>query len=319
MKLSVAICTRNRSTSLRRTLESIANTRIPPELQWEVLVVNNNSTDDTDLVIDNFSDRLPVRRLFESARGLSNARNTAVTAARGEYIIWTDDDVVVTSSWLDAYCRAIDQWRNAVLFGGPIRPHFAEPVPRWLQQGWSAVPAAFAAVDLGEEPVIFSVLEGKIPYGANFGIRRTEQLKHPYNLLLGAGTNYYAEETTVIIEILKGGAEGRWVPAAAVDHIISTERMSVGYLSQYYERLGRTLYYLDHRTAGDNEARLFGRPRWIWRSIAEGELKYWASRLFEPSIRWLPALRARAVAWGAFKESGRRRALEGVQRDNSTP
>ena len=236
MKLSVAISTWNRSNSLRRTLKSIADASVPPGLVWEIIVINNNSTDDTDRVIDSFADRLPIRRLFEPIQGVARAKNTGAAAARGEFIIWTDDDVIVSRSWLTAYCQAFERSPNAILFGGPIRPVFDQPVPHWLEQGWQAVPSAFAAVDLGTNPVSLSALGSQIPYGANFAIRRAEQVKHRYNPVLGPGTTYYGEETTIIIQLLRDGAEGWWVPEAAVDHAIPRTRMTAEYISRYFMR-----------------------------------------------------------------------------------
>src|SRR5436305_13472240 len=93
MFVTIAICTFNRAASLRRTLDSLAAMRVPADLGWEVVVVNNSCTDTTDAVIDSFVGRLPIRREFEKSAGQSHARNRAIDVAIGEYIIWTDDDV----------------------------------------------------------------------------------------------------------------------------------------------------------------------------------------------------------------------------------
>src|SRR5262249_10345499 len=105
MKLSVAICTWNRAKLLEQCLDRLANAS-PPTADWELLVVNNNCSDNTDGVLDSFAARLPVRRIFEPKQGHSNARNAAVRSASGDYIIWTDDDVLVDKEWLVAYERA---------------------------------------------------------------------------------------------------------------------------------------------------------------------------------------------------------------------
>jgi glucosyl-dolichyl phosphate glucuronosyltransferase len=95
MLVTVAICTFNRAESLRRTLALLTTMQVPPRLSLEVVVINNNSSDGTDNVINEFCCQLPLRREFEPRPGHSNARNRAVDVARGDYIIWTDDDVVV--------------------------------------------------------------------------------------------------------------------------------------------------------------------------------------------------------------------------------
>src|SRR5437764_7580197 len=88
--ITVAICTFNRAESLRRTLDSLAAMRLPSDLAWEIVIVNNNSTDHTNGVIDEYLNRLPIRREWEPHPGLSNARNRAIDAAQGKYIVWTD-------------------------------------------------------------------------------------------------------------------------------------------------------------------------------------------------------------------------------------
>src|SRR5213593_3681732 len=119
MDLTVAICTWNRWRLLHQALEQMTKLVIPHDVEWELLVVNNNCTDATDRVIEEFASRLPLRRLFEPKPGLSNARNAAVREARGEYILWTDDDTQVDEHWVATYVRAFQQWPNAAFFGGP--------------------------------------------------------------------------------------------------------------------------------------------------------------------------------------------------------
>src|SRR5687767_259622 len=112
VKLTVAICTWNRSELLSKSLQQLTRMQ-QPCAPWEVIVVNNGSTDETELVLDAFVDRLPLRRVFEPAPGQSHARNAAVRQASGDYVIWTDDDVLVDAAWLIAYERAIKRWPEA--------------------------------------------------------------------------------------------------------------------------------------------------------------------------------------------------------------
>src|ERR1700694_4507645 len=95
MKITIAICTWNRAPSLRTTLESIAAASPPRESTFEIVVINNNCTDATDQIAGEFAARLLVRVHHEEKAGLSHARNKAIDAASGEYIIWIDDDVTV--------------------------------------------------------------------------------------------------------------------------------------------------------------------------------------------------------------------------------
>ena len=132
MFITIAICTFNRAESLRRTLDSLVAMRVPSDLSWEIVIVNNNSTDHTDEVISEYVGRLPVRWEFEPRPGKSNARNRAIDVAKGEYIVWTDDDVVVDTGWLTAYVEAFRRWPEAAVFGGRIMPRYEAPVAKWV-------------------------------------------------------------------------------------------------------------------------------------------------------------------------------------------
>ena len=116
MKITVAICTWNRAELLDRTLGEMIGLRVPEGVEWELLVIDNNSTDDTENVVAGFEGRLPVRHVFEPRAGKSHAANTVLREARGDLIVWTDDDVLVDAGWLEAYAHAARDWPDAALF-----------------------------------------------------------------------------------------------------------------------------------------------------------------------------------------------------------
>ncbi len=133
MNVTVAICTWNRARLLDETLSRFRSVRVPAGLDWELLVVNNRSTDDTDEVLKKYESALPLRRLFEPQQGLSHARNCAIAAAQGELLLWTDDDVLVDADWLGQLVRAANSHPTAAYFGGPIDPWFETDA----RGGWS--------------------------------------------------------------------------------------------------------------------------------------------------------------------------------------
>ena len=102
MKISVILCTYNRCQSLAKTLESIAVSVLPESVEWEVVVVDNNSKDQTREVIEDFCRRNAgrFRYIHESQQGLSHARNAGIREARGEILAFTDDDIIVDNKWL---------------------------------------------------------------------------------------------------------------------------------------------------------------------------------------------------------------------------
>jgi glycosyltransferase involved in cell wall biosynthesis len=296
--VTVAICTRNRSRALERTLRSLSTIVVPTSLQWEVVVVDNGSRDDTAKSIASFSAVLPLRALVESRVGLSHARNAAIAAARGEYILWLDDDVLVETGWLSAYHDAFRAWPDVAFFGGPIIPELEGTPPRWLQLALPHVSNAYASLDLGDTPV--ALTRETLPFGANFVVRAEEQRRCAFDPALGRrGELLYAgEEWAVLQELLARGAAGRWVPGARVRHVIPVHRQSVRYLRRYYT--GNAMSLARTRTV-IGEPMLFGRPRWAWREAVLQELAYRTTRVYASADVWSVHLRRASIAWGLLR------------------
>ena len=229
MKLSVAICTWNRAQELDRSLLTISQMDFPAAIEWELLIVNNNCSDHTDDVIAKFSEKLPIRRLFEPRLGLSYARNCAVDEARGELLVWTDDDVSVDKLWLNEMLAAVERWPSAAVFGGKIDPDFEEEPPPWIVEGMPVISTWWALLDLGLQERKFNI--GEVPFGANLAFRLAILRQHRFDTSLGRkGTLLVSdEETKVVNSISCQGYDVVWVPSAKVRHRISKARMSLDY------------------------------------------------------------------------------------------
>ena len=132
MTVTVVICTWNRAELLDRTLAQFKMLELPPHLRWELLVVNNRCTDDTDKVISRYDGALPIRRLYEDEPGKSHAANRAIDEAKGDLLVWTDDDVLVQPNWLVAYVKAAAAYPDVSVFGGTILPWFEHRAPDWI-------------------------------------------------------------------------------------------------------------------------------------------------------------------------------------------
>ncbi|MFL5577817.1 MAG: glycosyltransferase [Gemmatimonadaceae bacterium] len=291
--LTVAICTWRRAALLRRTLANHAAARLPAGLAWELIVVDNDaSTDEVQRVVDEFAGRLPVRCVLEPTLGLSRARNAAVRAALGTYVLWTDDDVLVPPTWIAAYARAIARWPDAAVLGGPIRPHFDARPPEWLRQALPVVAHAFSLLELGREPVPFGGTV--LPFGANYAVRAAEQRCHLYSPALGRIGDFVAmhEETEVVRAILREGGVGWYVPWAPVRHIIPESRQSVHYLRHYFYGNGASTSRLRSFPT------LFGRPLWMWRRAVQHEVLYHITRPFARPERWALHMRLASSGWG---------------------
>ena len=297
MRLTVVICTWNRAALLRQTLASISQLRVPDGVQWELLVVNNNSTDETEQAIASWAGRLPLRMLVEPRPGKSHALNRAVRDAAGDYILFTDDDVLVSPDWIQAYCEAFRADPDAAVFGGPIVPWFAGDPPAWLVRTFRQIEYAYAALDLGDAPVQFGGHD--VPFGANMALRAREQRGYQYNPELGPrpGSGLRGEEITLVKAMLAAGARGWWVPGARVRHYIPPERQTTAHVREWYRGWGNYLARTEPRPPGP---RLFGRPLWLWREVLGAELRYRVGRVLSPPEVWVEALKQAGTARGRF-------------------
>jgi glucosyl-dolichyl phosphate glucuronosyltransferase len=295
VKLSVAICTRDRGDLLRQTLEHMAEAlRVPAGVRWELLVVDNGSSDHTTDVVQDLTGRLPIRSLREPRQGLSTARNTAVREAAGEYIIWTDDDVLVDPAWLEAYTDAFRRRPGAAIFGGVITPVFPEQnPPAWLGRIWPYVASAYAVCDLG--PAEVPLTTRRLPYGANMAIRMAEQRLHSFSLALGhsGSARVGGEETALMRAILAGGAEGWWVPDARVGHVLPPSRLTLEYLQSFYFGRGQRLRV----DPEDHRGMRWGTSGWLVQ-LAAAEAAYHAGRVLGVTGLYARGLRRRWIARG---------------------
>lgn len=297
MLLTVAICTRNRAATVRRALAALGECAPPSNATWELVVVDNGSSDDTPSVLREFESTLPLRVVSETATGLARARNAAVRSARGDYLIWTDDDCLVDQQWLMAYARAFEEWPGAVVFGGPIVPRFEGDPPSWLTPIARRVETAYAGRDLGNEPIALSLERNRVPFGANYAIRADVQRARPYDTALGRGAAIaLGEETEVLHAVLRDGGEGRWVPSAAVTHCIPPNRQRVAYLRHYYAANGahREWRQLVVGSCDGSALRLLART-------ARDEMRYQVFRQYRRPEVWIESLISASVGWGRLR------------------
>lgn len=313
MSISIVICTWNRASLLQQTLNRLVSVKKPEDVKWEVLVVNNNCTDHTAAIVEEFAERLPIRMAIEPEQGLSAARNRGIQEAQSDLIIWTDDDVLVGDSWLIEYARALKAHPSVALFGGPIEPWFDGNPPAWLVKSWRVVESAYAVRDLGEHEA--PLTEKRLPFGANFAIRRDIQSQFPFDTRLGRrGANLLSgEETKVMTGILNAGYPSLWLPKASVRHFVGADRQNLGYLRRYYRAIGATRIRLMHESPHMPkqfvEAKsLFGMPLWLLRSAAINELQYLALRPFGDPDQWLPKLQEASTQLGMAIEQRRLKA-----------
>ena len=233
MAVTIAVPTHNRSRMLLATLESIAALEKPECGIAECLVIDNNSTDDTAAVAEDFARYapLPMRRIFERRQGSSYARNRAVNEARGEVILFIDDDAVAEPHWAVELLAAMEARRlDAVC--GMVLPRWSVAPPTWLGPSVAIKLAVHDEAALKDAPP--SVLDTIHNYfSANVAFRRDSFTRFGrFREELGVvGRNPMSGEDTELFErIMRSGGAMGFAPAARVHHLIPRERMTRAYL-----------------------------------------------------------------------------------------
>ncbi|HEX5885865.1 MAG TPA: glycosyltransferase family 2 protein, partial [Pyrinomonadaceae bacterium] len=184
MQFDVVIPTYNRSALLRKAIDSLLCARVPDELSVRIIVVDNNSTDDTKAVINEYAERSNgrVSYVFEKQQGRSPALNAGIAAATGDLIGFIDDDEEIDEAWYETILSAFKN--NEVDFiGGPYLPRFESDVPEWLPKNYGAV---VGIVDGGDKVASFDDSYPGILMGGNAVFRREVlQRVGPYSTALG--------------------------------------------------------------------------------------------------------------------------------------
>jgi len=231
MKTSVIICTYNRSVSLKRTLESLWKMSGLESIDWELIIVDNNSSDNTHDVVNNFiqSSKFPCKYIYENKQGLSYARNKGIAEATGEILSFTDDDVIVEKYWLQNIRNEFKN-KEVACIGGKILPIWENPQPAWLR---GDLLQFLALQDLGEEKI---ELDSPVIWGANLSIRSSMFKKYGlFDPTLGniEGKLYGGEETKFVRMLLENGENVLYCPDILVHHCIPGFRMKKSYFRKW--------------------------------------------------------------------------------------
>ena len=229
LKVTVAIPTYNRADFLRQTLAGLVTQQFPRD-HFEILVIDNNSTDQTRAVVAEFASARPAPRcLLETRQGLDHARNRAIAEARGEIILFGDDDILVQPDWIAQMAVPLlaDSARRIGAVGGEVIPVFPDGLPPWVAE-WHW-PLAFRA-DLGPLDARHS------PMGANLAFPKWvfEQLGVFHTALDRAAGNYFSGgDSEMIRRVRAAGHEVWFAPAAAVQHQMPATRTTFRYATRH--------------------------------------------------------------------------------------
>jgi glycosyltransferase involved in cell wall biosynthesis len=277
MKFSIVIATYQRAAELVETLDSLA--KLQSSDPWEVIVVDNNSSDDTRDVVERARAHFPARLTyaFEREQGRSAALNHGFGLAGGDIIVTTDDDVRVPVDWLTRIGNAFAIQEREYI-GGRVLPIWGAPRPRWLPDHGGSQWAVIALLDFGPEPIRIGT---RVPLGVNMAFRRRAlDAVGGFNPRIGrkAGTLLGQEVREWCLRAHEAGLRGDYIPDVTLRHVIPADRLNKRYFRRwfYWRGISRAMLYAD--TGLDMEAperstldfstvpHIAGVPRYMFRS-----------------------------------------------------
>ncbi|ASS66732.1 MULTISPECIES: glycosyltransferase family 2 protein [unclassified Paenibacillus] len=227
MKVTVAICTHNRAEDTKEAVWSVLRQQFDFS-QYEVLVVDNKSTDgtwETMLELQRTAGVGPerVRCVREETLGLSAARNRAIREARGRYILFLDDDAVAKPGWMGAIVDVFERDAGIGCVGGKIDPVWEGGEPEWLPDMFKTL---YTVLDYA--PGVTEMEAPRIPFGANVAFRADVFKRHaPFREDLGrVGSNLLSSEESELIDRIRATHKVCYTPHAVVDHKIAKSRIS---------------------------------------------------------------------------------------------
>jgi hypothetical protein len=246
MKISVIICTRNRAEVLPATLNAVFALAPPAGYEYEVVVVDNGSTDKTRLVVTNFIAALPkchykrLRYGYDPHAGLSNARNTALRIAQGDVLVFIDDDIWPTASWLNEIAHEFAAHPEVSLLGGRVllAQEHLQPV----------------GIVTGEERQILTTPDSAaLVLGSNLAFRRSLVAEiGGFDPRLGAGSAFAAgEDVDFVYRALKAGHQLLYAPNVTVYHNHDRVSHEQACKLAYGCGTGAVAYFVKHLLKGD--------------------------------------------------------------------
>ena len=269
LKLTVLLASHNGAGTLPRVLEGYTQAHAP-HCDWEIVVVNNASTDTTNAILEDFQARLPLKFKFEGLPGKNRALNSGLDLVTGTAIILTDDDAVPEAGFLRNWEDAIQKHPDTDVFGGTVDLIFDAPLPEWHQSSKSHFSELYAyRKGMNDGPV-----EATDIYGPNMAVGpRVVRDGIRFNEDIGpaAGNSAYAmgSETELCRRLSDAGYSLSFVSSPAVSHIVRPHQTTPDFMRQRAYRLGKGAA-LQQWIAGDIKRTASGKFRTFLRKLRQG-------------------------------------------------
>lgn len=273
MKLNVIIPTFNRDKSLKETLQSLATAELPQNLEIVVTVIDNNSTDNTPLIVEEMKShftKIKLEYLFEKKQGRSFALNTGINNADGDIVSAIDDDEKIDEKWFVEVEKIFrERWNELDFVGGKILPIWEMPPPSWIEPLKAGV---ICWRDFGDEEWIYDENSPMITGG--HGIFKADVFKEIglYDETVGAqGKGFISGEDEVLYDqLLIHKKHGIYNPKLVIYHYVPAYRLNKNYYRRWLFGVGISRYLADMNYKPIEGKKLFGVPRWMYRFALSG-------------------------------------------------
>ena len=243
MHISIIIPTYNRCEILKETLESFLLLKHNEnDFGYEIIVVDNNSNDNTRIVVMSFKSKLPIKYLHEPKQGKNYAVNKGIEISKGDIIVFVDDDVTVNNDWFFSIYESTMKYSDVNIFGGKILTHWPKNTPSWVHYSSENFPFLFCDHNLGNEEKQYT--DSPLPGGANFWLRRRvlEKYKTKFNVQYGPSGNkrVAGSETEFLKRMYDKGEKILYIPDAVVSHRVLPEEFQILKLLSRFAATGKS-------------------------------------------------------------------------------
>jgi glucosyl-dolichyl phosphate glucuronosyltransferase len=319
--LSVLICTFDRARLLEQTLTSLQQATPPDHCDVEVIVVDNNSSDDTPAVVRRARNAgpFPIRYLVERQQGKSYALNSGLAIAHGDVIALTDDDVLPARDWLRRICANFRSADVVFVFGKVLPRWEVPPPPEMLTRRARDIWGPLALIDYGDEAVHYeaeSFGKKRLPVGANLAIQRQAiERVGGWRTDLGRVDNTLiaGEDRELCVRLYQCGLySGIYDPTVVVKHRVPASRLTRRYFRTWFFWHGRTLARMADAVYLDLDLTrvpsLAGVPRFVYREFLQ-QLGRWLRRVGRSDALALLIEELMLIEYFGFFVEARRRHL----------
>jgi glucosyl-dolichyl phosphate glucuronosyltransferase len=272
--LSLLVCTYNRCADLRDLLETALAQETEGRFTYEVVVVDNNSTDATRAVVDEFisAGHGNLRYIFEARQGKSHALNTGLKAVRGWAYVIADDDFVLPADWARGIYDGLTQNPDVSFVSGKVLPLWQAEPPDWLtSRHWSAL----AMADYGDKQFLTDESHQICLLACAFRVADVAAVGG-YHGELGPqkGRTGATEDLDLLIRLWKSGRKGLYLPHVSFRHKATADRLTKSYHRRWHRDHGRSYAIMRSDETEKGARRLMGVPVYMYREAIRDALSW---------------------------------------------